>query len=119
MTPGRMALLAVACVASGGLIAGYGLEASSHRDILPLPLAMFLWLCSIVSWQGFVAAQVCAALVEHMDNRLIQLLTSIRGLDDDTDRKTIDNHLAALAAVGGPTPIQRRPRPHPVHLRDR
>lgn len=119
MTPGRTILLALACVASGGLIASFAADLCAGHNLIPLPVSMLLWLCTIVSWQGFIAAHVCAALVDHMDTRLVQLLTAIRGLDDDTDRKTIDNHLAALHAVGGPTPTQRRPRPHPVRLGDR
>jgi hypothetical protein len=117
---GRIALLIAACVTSGGLVAGYSLEASSGDDsVMPQPFAMILWLFAVVAWQGFMAAHACATIVDHLDARMVQMLTAIRGLDEEDSRKTIDNHLAALHAVGGSTPTQRRPRPHAVRLHDR
>lgn len=119
MTPGRTTLLAFACVASGGLIASYAAEVAAGYDLVPLPVSMFLWLCSILSWQGFIVAHVCAVILGRVDSRMDQILASINSHDDDADRKTIDQHLATIHAVGRATPSQRRPRPHPVRLTDR
>ncbi len=119
MTPGRIALLALACVSSGALTAGYIFDAGAEDHVMPHPLAMFLWLCSIVAWNGFIGAHICAALVEHMDVRLVKLLAAIRGLDGEADSKRIDDLLAAQRDMDIPPPTQRRPRPHSVALVDR
>ncbi len=119
MTPGRIALLALACVSSGALTTGYILDAGAQDQTMPHPIAMFLWLCAIVSWQGFIAATICAALVDHMDIRMVRLLAVIRGLDGEADSKRVDDLLAAQRDMDIPPPSQRRPRPHSVALVDR
>lgn len=121
MTPGRIALLALACISSGALTTGYIFDAGARDHIMPHPVAMFLWLCAIVSWNGFIGAHICASLVEHMDVRMVRLLAAIRGLDNDpdTDRKRVDDLLAAQRDMDIPPPTQRRPRPHSIALVDR
>ncbi len=104
----RLTLLVAAVATSVALAARYCAQVAVGFDFVPLPVTMLLWLAVLMTWQGFIAAQCCAALNTHADRRMLQIIATIRAVDADGEegeqaRKTIDAHLAAMQDIGTPT----------------